>query len=174
MLLHFLETECTTEQRTQFLRFATGRIALSGQESPGWLSVLVVGSWSPDRLPEPHTCIPRMELAPHVSQQQLNSKMRQVGTLRELRAFCFVTRHRSGDCRDSWRRYVCHIVWRSGQTGCAAEQKQFQHLAHMGASFGVCGKDILLRHFVQGLHVRHKCTEAQTEMLWRATRFTAE
>jgi hypothetical protein len=66
------------------------------------------------------------------------------------------------------------IVWRSGQTGCAAEQKQFEHLAHMGASFGVCGKDILLRQFVQGLHGRHKCTEAQTEMQRHAIRCTAE
>jgi hypothetical protein len=44
----------------------------------------------------------------------------------------------------------------------------------MGASFGVGGKDILLRQFVQGLHGRHKCTEAQTKMQRRATRFMAE
>ena len=128
MLLNFLETECTTEQRTQFLRFATGRIALSGQEGHGWLSVQVVDSWSPERLPEPHTCIPRMDLAPHVSQQQLNSKMRQVVRfVSRTLFFCFVTRHGSGDCRDSWRRHVCHIAWCSCQRGCAAEQKQFKH-----------------------------------------------
>jgi hypothetical protein len=32
MLLKLLETECSTEDRTQFLQFATGRLALSGQD----------------------------------------------------------------------------------------------------------------------------------------------
>jgi hypothetical protein len=123
MLLNYLETECTTEQRTQFLRFATGRIALSGQESPGWLSVLVVGSWSPDRLPEPHTCIPRMDLAPHVSQQQLNSKMRQVGILHELR---FVFCHSPSIRRlQKQLEEVCmpyDIVWRTDRMCRRAEE----------------------------------------------------
>ena len=70
--------ECSPEQRAQFLRFATGRIALSNYDADGWLHVQVLHEWPPERLPEPHTCVPRMDMAPHVSQGQLSSKMRQV------------------------------------------------------------------------------------------------
>jgi hypothetical protein len=97
MLLKFLETECSIDERTQFLRFATGRLALSSQDKHGWLCIQVVSGWSPERLPEPHTCIPRMDLAPHVSQQQLNSKMRQVASLRLQRFFVYDIRY-AGDC----------------------------------------------------------------------------
>jgi hypothetical protein len=78
MLIHFLETECSREERTLFLRFATGRLALSSADPNAFLHVQVMRDWPPERLPEPHTCIPRMDLAPHVSQQQLSAKMKQV------------------------------------------------------------------------------------------------
>ena len=87
MLMHFLETECCPESRTQFLRFATGRIALSSADRDGWLKVQVKQDWSPEKLPEPHTCVPRMDLAPHVSQEQLSSKMKQVPVV-VLRLVC--------------------------------------------------------------------------------------
>ena len=76
--MHFLERECTPESRTLFLRFATGRLALSPADRDGWLKVHVRQEWTPEKLPEPHTCVPRMDLAPHVSQAQLTAKMKQV------------------------------------------------------------------------------------------------
>ena len=76
--MHFLESECTPESRTLFLRFATGRLALSPADRDGWLKVHVRQEWTPEKLPEPHTCVPRMDLAPHVSQAQLTAKMKQV------------------------------------------------------------------------------------------------
>ena len=93
MLMHFLETECCPESRTQFLRFATGRIALSSADRDGWLKVQVRQDWSPEKLPEPHTCVPRMDLAPHVSQQQLSSKMKQVTDVVPCCCVCFAFNH---------------------------------------------------------------------------------
>ena len=72
-----------TEMRARLLQFATGtsRVPvtgfadLKGSLGPKKFTLEIVASNSPETLPKAHTCFNRVELSPHTSLEQLESKL---------------------------------------------------------------------------------------------------